>query len=50
MTNVGNSYELCTEINVTFDISTNSRNAKLGTVKHVYSDHAYNEMTLITKH
>ena len=23
---------------------------QLGTVKHVYSDHAYNEMTLITKH
>ena len=24
--------------------------AFLYTVKHVYSDHAYNEMTLITKH
>lgn len=32
MTNVGNSDELCTEINVTFDISINSRNAKLGSI------------------
>ena len=46
----GQRSENCTYTSCEIALQTHPCHGLLTTVKHVYSDNAYNEMTLITKH